>query len=244
MRRRLCALGRLVLVTALCAMLLPKPVAHGGTVGYATEWTQLLNHAQLIDSYIRQGEELRQQIQMVLDMAKNSLELPSQVFGPIMQDIDRLAGIVQGGRSLAYSMANLDAEFRSRFQGWGYRERAWFRDYKEWADTSLDTTLGTLKAAGMQGAQLRDEQAVLGQLRGMARTSQGRMRALQVSNQILEQQVQQLMKLRQLMLADLASKQAFQAAQIQKEAAREAGVERFFRFGARTGDGRGFEAGK
>jgi type IV secretion system protein TrbJ len=96
----------------------------------------------------------------------------------------------------------------------------------------------------MQGAQLRDEQAVLDQLRGMARTSQGRMRALQVSNQIMEQQVQQLMKLRQLMLADLQSKQAFQAAQIQKEAAREAGAERFFRFGGRIGDGRGFEAAK
>lgn len=244
MRRPLRALGRLVLVTVLCALLIPKPVARGGTVGYATEWTQLLNHVQLVDSYIRQGEELRQQIQMVLDMAKNTLELPSQVFGPIMDDINQLAGVVQGGRSLAYSMANLDAEFRSRFQGWGYRERAWFRDYKEWADTSLDTTLGTLKAAGMQGEQLRDEQAVLNELRSMARTSQGRMRALQVSNQIMEQQVQQLMKLRQLMLADLQSKQAFQAAQIQKEAAREAGSERFFRFGGRTGDGRGFEAGK
>jgi type IV secretion system protein TrbJ len=125
MRRRLWAFGRLVLVTAVCAVLLPKPVARGGTVGYATEWTQLLNHLQLVDSYIRQGEELRQQIQMVLDMTRNSMELPVQVFGPIMDDLNRLSGIVQGGRSLAYSMASLDAEFRSRFQGWGYRERAW-----------------------------------------------------------------------------------------------------------------------
>ena len=49
------------------------------------------------------------------------------------------------------------------------------------------------------------------------------MKALQVANQIAEQSVQQLMKLQQLMLADLQSKQAFQAAQIQKEAATEGG---------------------
>ena len=33
MKSRLRALGRLVLATVLCAVLLPKPVARGGTVG-------------------------------------------------------------------------------------------------------------------------------------------------------------------------------------------------------------------
>jgi P-type conjugative transfer protein TrbJ len=78
----------------------------------------------------------------------------------------------------------------------------------------------------------------------MAQSSEGRMKALQVSNQLLEQQVQQLMKLRQLILTDLQSKQAFQAAQIQREASTEAGTEQFFNFGGRSGDGRGFQAGR
>lgn len=222
----------------------PIPSRGGVAAGMATEWTQLANNLQLVNSYIRQGEELRQQILMVLDMAKNTAKLPSQVFGPIMSDINRLAGIVQSGRALAYSMANLDAEFRNRFRGYGYNARTWFRDYRDWSQTSLDTTLGTLRAAGLQGEQLESEQAVLSQLRGMANSSEGRMRALQVSNQIMEQQVQQLMKLRQLILADLQSKQAYQAAQIQRQAATEAGTERFFNYGGRVGDRRGFEAAK
>jgi len=61
---------------------------------------------------------------------------------------------------------------------------------------------------------------------------------------IAEQQVQQLMKLRQLILADLQSKQAFQAAQIQRQAASESASEKFFTFGGRTGDGRGYQAGQ
>ena len=87
--------------------------------GFATEWTQLANNLQLINSYLRQGEQLTQEIRMVLDMARNTAQLPSQVFGPITSDIASLARIVQGGRAIAYSMANLDAEFRNRFRGWG-----------------------------------------------------------------------------------------------------------------------------
>ena len=179
---------------------------------------------------------------MVLDMAKNTATIPSHVFGPITSEIAQLASIVQGGRALAYSMANLDAEFRTRFRGWGYNSRTWFLDYRNWSQTSLDTTLNTLRAAGLQGQQLQSEQAVLNRLRAMAESSDGRMRALQVANQIAEQQVQQIMKLRQLMLADLQSKQAFQAAQIQRQAASEAASEKFFTFGGRSGDGRGYQA--
>src|SRR5688572_27133232 len=222
----------------------PKLGRTGVVGGIATEWTQLANNLQLVNKYIRQGEELRQKILMVADMARNTANLPFQVFGPVMADIGRLAGVVQNGRALAYSMANLDSEFRNRFRGYGYNARTWFRDYRDWSQTSLDTTLGTLRAAGLQGEQLASEQAVLDQLRGMAQSSDGRMRALQVSNQIMEQQVQQLMKLRQLILADLQSKQAYQAAQIQKQASEEAGTERYFQFGGRTGDGRGFQAGR
>jgi type IV secretion system protein TrbJ len=206
--------------------------------GFATEWTQLANNLQLINSYIRQGEQLRQEILMVLDMAKHTAQVPFQTFGPIMNDIAALHSIVQNGRALAYSMGNLDSEFRNRFRGWGYNANAWYTQYRDWSQTSLDTTLGALKAAGLQGQQLTSEQAVLSQLRGMAQGSDGRLKALQIANQISEQQVQQLMKLRQLILADLQSKQAFQAAQIQKQAGAEAAEERLFQRGAVGADPR------
>ena len=58
------------------------------------------------------------------------------------------------------------------------------------------------------------------------------MEALQVMGQISEQQVQQLMKLRELMMADMSSKQSYQAAVIQKQATSEAATERFFNLDA------------
>src|SRR5882672_6276298 len=191
--------GIIAIVTLFTLALQTPQPAEGGA--FATEITQLLNHAQLIMQYLRQAEQLTEAIKQTTDMLKNSKILSGQVFGPISSDLNALASIVQGGQALSYSLANLDAQFKARFPGYGYTGNGYFTQYRNWSQTSLDTTLGALKAAGLQGQQLTSEQAVLDQLRGMAQGSDGRLKALQIANQISEQQVQQLMKLRQLILA-------------------------------------------
>src|SRR5580698_5278865 len=218
----------------------PQPARAGA---FATEITQLLNHAQLIMQYLRQAEQLAEAVKHTADMLKNSRILPGQVFGPISSDLNALASIVQGGQALAYSLANLDSQFKTRFPGYGYNGTAYFTQYRNWSQTSLDTTLGALKAAGMQGQQLQSEQSVLSSLRSMAQTTDGRLEALQVMGQISEQQVQQLLKLRELMMADMSSKQSYQAAMIQKQAAGEAATERFFKWTPEVSDGTTFQSG-
>ena len=217
------------LACVLCVTSLTPQRAQAGVLGgFATEWTQIANNVQLISGYIRQGEELRQKILMVADMAKQATELPTQIFGPIMADISTLHSVVQNGRALAYSMANLDAEFRNRFTGYGYAGNTWYLKYRDWAQTSLDSSLGALKAANIQASQMSSEEGVLRQLRSMSTSSDGRLKAIQVANQINEQMIQQMMKLRQIILADMQGKQAFQAAQIQKDATATAATEQFF----------------
>ena len=218
----------------------PQPVEAGA---FATEFTQVLNHGQLVMEYIRQGEELATKVKMYADMVRNVKNLPSQVFGSISADINALASIVRGGRALAYSLGNLDQVFRQTYSGYGYNPRAYYTNYRNWSQTALDTTLGALRAAGLQSQQMQSEQSVLDALRGMAQSSDGRMQALQVLGQISEHQVQQLMKLREIMLADLSSKQAFQATVIQQQAAQEAATERFFNWTPGTPDGLTFQPG-
>ena len=236
MRKRLIGL----LILSGIAVQAPQPAEAGA---FATEVTQVLNHAQLAMTYIRQGLQLQNEIKMYTDMLRNVKQLPNQTFGPITADLNALAAIVQGGQALAYSLGNLDVQFRNTFRGYGTTPNTYYVQYRNWSQTSLDTTLGSLRAAGLQGQQLQSEQAVLNSLRGMASNSDGRMQALQVMGQIAEQQVQQLMKLRELMLADMSSKQAYQAAVIQKQAANEAASEWFFSAGHATSDGRGFWPG-
>lgn len=215
----------------------PAPVLAGA---FATEFTQILNHGQLIMGYIRQGHQLANELDMYADQLRNVKVLPAQVFGSIVSDLTALANIVQNGQALAYSLAGLDVRFKSVFTGYGTTPMAYYPNYKKWATASLDTTLATLKAAGLQGQQLQNEQVVLNKLRAMAQSSDGRLQALQVMGQIAEQQTQQLMKLRQIMLADLQRKQAYQAAMIQQQAAEQAATEQFFRYSPASGDGRVF----
>src|SRR3954447_1861041 len=230
------------LTAGLILIALPGPdQARAGA--FATEFTQILNHGQLVMEYIRQGQQLVKQVEQYEDQLRNVKALPGQVFGAITADINSLASIVQGGQALAYSLANLDARFRTVYTGYGTTPGAYYPNYKKWSMTSLDTTLSSLKAVGLQGKQLENEQVVLDKLRAMAQSSDGRMQALQVMGQVAEQQVQQLMKLRQIMLVDLQSKQAYQAAVIQQQAAEQAATEQFFKRSPASGDGRIFRPG-
>src|SRR4051812_5788330 len=135
---------------------------------FATEITQILNHGQLIMSYIRQGQELANALDMYREQIRNGLALPSHFYGAIDADLTSLASIVQGGQALAYSLAGLDAQFRSTFAGYGTNSNVYFTRYKQWSASALDTIRGTLRAAGLQGSQLASEQAVLSSLRSQA----------------------------------------------------------------------------
>ncbi len=210
---------------------------------FATEVTQFLNHAQLVLAYIRQGLQLETEIAMLATMLRNTKNLSPQKFGQIQADMNALAQIVQGGQALAYSLGNLDQLFRKTYPGYGTNPTVYYMNYKKWSQTTLDTTLGALRAAGLQGQQLQSEQAVINSLESMSQTADGQMQALNVLGQISDQQVQQLMKLRELMMADMSSKQAYQAAVIQQQAASEAAAQWFFTGGPVTSDGKTYLPG-
>ncbi len=210
---------------------------------FATEVTQLLNHAQLVLSYIRQGTQLENEIAMLANMLRNTKNLSPQTFGAIQADINALAQIVQGGQALAYSLGNLDQMFRSTYPGYATNPAVYYTNYQRWSQTSLDTTLGALRAAGLQNQQMQSEYSVINALESMSQTADGQMQALNVLGQISDQQVQQLMKLRELMMADMSSKQAYQAAMIQQQAAGQAAAQWFFTGGPVTSDGKTYLPG-
>src|SRR3954454_10005680 len=133
---RKCLIAVVILAVSLAH---PPQVTEAGA--FATEFTQILNHAQLLLQYIRQAEQLAEAIKQTTDMIKNSRTLPSQVFGPITSDLNSLASIVGGGMALSYSLANVDAIFRARFPGHAYGGTAYDVNYRNCSQTSLDTTL-------------------------------------------------------------------------------------------------------
>jgi type IV secretion system protein TrbJ len=134
--------------------------------------------------------------------------------------LQQLGNEVQQGQALAYSMPNLDSRFKQTFPGY-VAPVDYQRSYSNWSQTALDTMHSTLQSAGMQANQFGNEQETLNQLSILSQSAQGRMQALQVGNMIATQQVSQLQKLRQLVIAQVNAQNTYASYQIQKEQSSE-----------------------
>ncbi|GAA2830617.1 P-type conjugative transfer protein TrbJ [Aminobacter aminovorans] len=190
----------------------------GGVTGQATEWTQLLNNAELIalvgksaeqvNNQIKQITQLAEQIQNQLNiynnMLQNTARLPKHIWGQVEGDLKRLQAVVGQGQGIAFSMGNADDVLRQRFQSFaefktGLADGETFSgSYQTWSTTNRDTIAGTLKAAGLTADQFTSEETTMSSLRSMSESADGQMKALQVGHQIAAQQVAQFQKLRGL----------------------------------------------
>ena len=226
------ALVAIMAVETVC----PAP-AHAGVPGvFATEYTQILNYVELAGQLEKQVVMVENQLNQLADMAKHGITITDQLFGTVASDITTLRQIVNTGQALSYTLSNMDGTFRLRFPGYSTSTN-YGRSYQNWSQTSLDSTLGALKAAGVQNSQFDSDSALLQSLKSQSQSAVGRMQAIEVGNQIAENQAEQLMKLRQLMMADMQSKSAYQSAMVQADATKQANSDQFFGQTQVTSDG-------
>ncbi|UUP20036.1 P-type conjugative transfer protein TrbJ [Nitratireductor thuwali] len=194
------------------------PAYAGAVTGNATEWTQLLNNAELvgltgqsaeqIQNQITQIAQLSEQIQNQLriyeNMLQNTLQLPDHVWGQVESDLMALQNLVNQGAGIAFAMGNIDDVLKQRFESFAEFETGlangedFSSSYQSWSDTNRGTISATLRAAGLTADQFASEEATMSQLRSMSQSSVGQMQALQVGHQIAAQQVAQTQKLRGL----------------------------------------------
>ena len=211
--------GRAVMATLLAASLLTAAPSHAGTpLTGATEWTQILNNAELVSLVGQSGEQIgnqitqisqlaeqiQNQIRIYQNMLQNTLTLPSHVWGQVESDLNRLRSLVSQGQGIAFSMGNADDVLRQRFQSFSEFKsglangETFSASYRQWSDTNRDTIASTLRAAGLTSEQFASEEATMSQLRSMSQSAVGQMQALQAGHQIAAQQVAQAQKLRGL----------------------------------------------
>lgn len=234
---------RKFLIAMMAGSLLLSPVsaqAPGGVficANCATEPTQISIKLMHDLEYAKQILQYAIQVQQLADAIKNTKHGGAASLTAIAADLGMLAAVVQGGRALAYSLGNDDVLFRQRYPGYqslgavgppvplgSYANR-----YAVWAQTSLDTTQGILRGAGLQGKLLATEQGVLAILRGLSASNLlNRNDAINLTGQLASEQVGQLQKLRELQLEDITSKAAYQGYQVQKDADMVATEQQFF----------------
>ena len=211
--------GRGILAALIATTIVTTgPVSAGTPLTGATEWTQILNNAELVSlvgqsdeqignqiTQISQlAEQIQNQIRIYQNMLQNTLTLPSHVWGQVEGDLNRLRSLVNQGQGIAFSMGNADDVLRQRFQSFSEFKsglangETFSASYRQWSDTNRDTIASTLRAAGLTSEQFASEEATMSQLRSMSQSAVGQMQALQAGHQIAAQQVAQAQKLRGL----------------------------------------------
>ena len=210
---------------ALCSLTLviyvaifPTPSVAGGP--FATEWTQLLNYATLIKSLLQQSTAVATQFKQWSNELKQGTLLPSLIWSPLISDLTTLAANVRQGQGLAYTMANLDSRFRTAFPGYMTAGTPYYTQYANWNQINMDTIAGALKSLNIHAGQLTSESGLLNIIHGLARSAVGQNQALQVGTLIADQQVQQLDKMKQLMLTQIQTEATFQGRTIQLDTAK------------------------
>jgi len=223
---------------ALSALML-NPNMGGASVfgnGGALETTQLLNLVELVkialDTY-QTSQKVQQQLE---DMYIQGSQLTNADWGDTAQALQNLAQVVQQGQALAYSLSNNDETFREKFQTYeayltdrpDFDGSMFATKYRDWSTTNRDTIASSMASVGLQNEQYASEEATLQTLQMLSQNSVGRLQAIQAGNQIAAQQVRQIQKLRQLLMAQMQMQSTFMATQSDKEAVQTAQSEKYY----------------
>jgi P-type conjugative transfer protein TrbJ len=205
--------------------------------GCATEWTQILNNVQLVAQNAKLAEQLKNDIQMLADMVRNSKNIPQWVWGRLASDQAQLASILRQGQSIAYSAGQIDQIFRQRFPGYTLPGATFYAQYRTWNSTAMDTIQGSLGLAKMRWQQMQEDQGDIQQLRRVAMGVDARNASIQTVANITEYQVEQLHKLQAIVLAQANTQGAYYGYVLQKEAVKKASAEQFFNYSAKPETG-------
>jgi P-type conjugative transfer protein TrbJ len=176
----------------------------------------------MIESVINEATMIANQLEQIRVMIQNTMNYPEGLWDrEALPRLLRLGRIIEQEQALSYTLGNVDSLFRQRFPG--YRPVTdWAREYDSWTRTTLDTLRGTLNAVRLHGEDFPAEQARIDSLTALSDSAVGRMQAVQTGNMIAAEQVQQLVKLRQLVMAQVNAQNVYMASQANREAQRAA----------------------
>ena len=201
-----------------------------GCPGCAKEWTQLANNGQLVHIAAQEVEQLATQIQQYRQMVRHGIPLQPWQVRDVMGDLARLNRILNQGQGIATDAGEFDRRFRQAYQGYEMYAAATRRDYasayRRWNDMRMDAVRDAYYAAGLHASSFRDEDAAAREIERQMQTAAGQMQVLQASGAIARMEVEQLMKLRQLMAVQIKLQGDAIAADAERQAAADAEDER------------------
>lgn len=188
-----------------------------------------LTQLRAVESNINEAQQIANQISQLKNMAQNTGSLVGGEWTGMNDTLSRLDSVLSQGQSLALSSKSFDQQFRNYFPG--YKDQQdYSKAYQDWNTTSMDSVRGALDAANLQYQGVQNEHDAIERLRTAAMSTSGQKAALDASNQIALQSVQQTQKLRELMMSQMQAQGTFMANQQQRDAAAAQSVDQALQY--------------
>ncbi len=205
---------------ALAAGLALAPFAAlaGGLTGMATEWTQLLNNAELgrllnvetrllateTQSLSVETRQLQTELQALEIMRRNVLKLPASHMGNVIEPVLRLRRIAGQAGSIAVDGRSIDAFLRSDlvedplYDRRGLDRARLTESYDGWSarwGASMETNL---RQTGFTLEDVETEARLIDRIQSRMGTEEGQMQVLQGANQVAASMARQMNDLRRI----------------------------------------------
>jgi P-type conjugative transfer protein TrbJ len=227
------AARRLVAVLAIVVLLAPSGAWAQAIVLDLTNLIQnTISALKAVESVLNEVQMIANQIKQLENMVQNTSTYSGVWDQDALPRLNRLGQIIEQEQAIAYSMAGMERVFRERYPG--YRPVTdWATAYDQWTRTTLDTLRGTLAAVRLHADDFGDEQRRIQTLTALSDSAEGRMQAIQAGNMLAAEQIQQLAKLRQLMMAQVNAQNVYMASVTNRDAQRTATQQEWVKNGNR-----------
>ncbi len=181
-----------------------------------------------VASYAQQAKQLQNDILTAQAQLKNLAKNPLAVVAPDIQVlVNNTAALRNKGKSIGGSLSEvsgkLDAAFKDP-QG-NFSER-----YKKWTGATNDALSAAMLNAGLHREKFKDDTTALQALVSKNQASSGNLGAIQTLGEINAAQLQESMKLRDLISAQQMAANTFMVAQATKDQARAEATGRVMKF--------------
>jgi P-type conjugative transfer protein TrbJ len=177
-------------------------------------------------TYAKEIEAIKHQLEQLDYERKNLAKLSHLRWDNAQSALDQLADVVNKSYSLAYSMADIDQQFRKLFPGYNQQATTdYAADYKNWVRTTQATMNGILDQVNESYKQIQEEATFAQMLADQAKKPTGRLQAVQIGIEIAAEQIAQIQKLKATMMAQANAQAEYYAYQSQKDAAQQQSVD-------------------
>jgi len=196
-----------------------------------------------VEAAMQRAQQIKHNFEQYKLMAKGAKSLPTWETQVVVEEMLELHRLAEQGRAIAYNAAQLDEEFRSAYPGFehyqsnprtGESHQTFAERYRDWFQYGRDSIRGALLSAGLQSRQFQTETARVKELENKLMSAEGAQQVLQAGSLIASGHIDQLQKLRQLVMSQTQIQGNYNALQLDRQALEDATLERLLAPGTRV----------